>query len=1064
MAGGYFQAVRRSLHAGIARLKTLLVLGGFGSYAALAAAAPTAAPNGSNGAFELTAEEQAFLREHPVLRIGVMADWPPLDFQDRAGQPTGLGADLLEAMNPLLGGAIQIVAGPFDENLEKVKNRELDGLMDATPKSDREEFLRFTQSYLEIPHVIVGRRNARYYPSAQSLAGHTVALERGFGNVAWFEDNFPTVRIRLFGSTRDALDAVARGQADAYAGNRAVALHLIEREMLTNLHLQGRLEKPPVVLALGVRKDWPVAAAMLDRALVFVLRKEGRAIQAKWFEASSKAGALFRPDPEEQAWLAAHPVLRIGVRNDCPPMDFADESGQVHGVGADFLALLNELLEGRIEAVPGPMAQLRADCKAGKLDAVMDVAPRRDEENPFLFTKPYATLPHAIVARKGKTYYDSYESLRRRTVAVEAGSIVADHVRSRQPSIRVAEYPSAREALLAVAAGKADAYVGSRAGATWIMGREWLADVQVQGPVRETASVNSIGVRPDQPELVALLDRALASLSPQSVQEIFARWGGVEQERGAGLTWIRLAPEEKQWLAAHPVIRFGSNPRWAPVEFIDREGIPRGISRDYLERFGKALGVDFRYVPVPAWWQAQDMLREGQVDLLTSLTKASARKQDFAFTPPYLSLPAAIFTRADTPYVGDVAELRNRKVAFVPGYSMKEYLVPQCPEMDVADAKDVPTALRMLEDGTVDAFVGTLLITSHYIQAGGHSRVKVAGSTSFVYQPAFACRKEWDVLVRILDKALEEIGEEEKNALARKWMSVTYEQRVDYAKLYKIGAAALALLALFAYWNRRMAAEIRRRQLVEASLLKSEEALRAANQELEAFSYSVSHDLRAPLRHVSGFVQLLQSKVKGQLDDTAQRYLEVIAGAAQKMAALIDDLLLFSRTGRAQMRAETLPLASIVEECRRELDPETRGRTLEWKIGELPEVVADRALLRQVMANLLGNAVKYTGKKPAARIEVSARREGDETVVCVRDNGAGFDMKYAGKLFGVFQRLHTDAEFEGTGIGLANVRRIVVRHGGRTWAEGAVDQGAAFYFTLPVAAAAESGPGTGDPP
>jgi len=247
-----------------------------------------------------------------------------------------------------------------------------------------------------------------------------------------------------------------------------------------------------------------------------------------------------------------------------------------------------------------------------------------------------------------------------------------------------------------------------------------------------------------------------------------------------------------------------------------------------------------------------------------------------------------------------------------------------------------------------------------------------------------------------------------------------------------------------------MAVEIRRRKAVEASLHKSEEALLGANKELEAFSYSVSHDLRAPLRHVAGFVQLLQAKARDQLDDTGRRYLDVIAGAANKMGALIDDLLSFSRTGRAQMRAEVLPLAQIVEECRRELEPETRGRTIDWRIGELPEVTADRALLRQVMANLLGNAVKYTGKKPAARIEVTARREGGEIVVGVRDDGAGFDMKYADKLFGVFQRLHTEAEFEGTGIGLANVRRIVARHGGRTWAEGAVNQGAAFYFSLPA--------------
>jgi light-regulated signal transduction histidine kinase (bacteriophytochrome) len=247
-----------------------------------------------------------------------------------------------------------------------------------------------------------------------------------------------------------------------------------------------------------------------------------------------------------------------------------------------------------------------------------------------------------------------------------------------------------------------------------------------------------------------------------------------------------------------------------------------------------------------------------------------------------------------------------------------------------------------------------------------------------------------------------------------------------------------------------MAAEIRRRRIVEASLLKSEEALKGANKELEAFSYSVSHDLRAPLRHVSGFVQLLQANAKGKLDETGMRYLDVISGAAKRMGNLIDDLLSFSRTGRAQINVEPIPLSAMVDECKKELELEMKGRAIEWTIGELPEVHADRPLLRQVMANLLGNAVKYSGKREVAKIEISAWTEGEEQVVCVRDNGAGFDMKYANKLFGVFSRLHGDSEFEGTGIGLANVRRIVLRHGGRTWAEGEVDKGAAFFFTLPL--------------
>lgn len=1026
-----------------------MLLSGWGlALAALGAMAEPAPP--AEEGFAPTAEERAFLAEHPEIHIGVMDDFPPIHFTDGAGKPAGFGTDLLEEMNALLGGVLRIHAGRFHDHLDQAKNRGLDAVMGATPRRETGEYLAFTRPYLEIPHVIVGKRDARYYRTAQTLSGSTVGLEKGSANVDWFRENYPKVRIRLYDSTREALDGVARGETVAYVGNRAVATYLLEQEMLANLHMQGRLRDHPAALVLGVRKDWPVAAALLDRALAEVLRTKGRALQAKWFAVASHVGGAFQLKPEEQAWLEAHPAIRIGIMDDWPPMDYVDEVGRAGGIGVDFIGLLNERLEGRIEIVPGAWSAVIEDCKAGRLDAVMDITPRPDREAHFLFTKPYANIPHVIVGRKGGEYYDSFESLNGRTVAVESAFFVGPYLRDRHPRIHLAEYPATRDALAAVSSGRADAYVGSRAVATWLIARELLSNLQIQGTVRETASVNAIGVRKDLPQLHSILDAAMASFSAASVQEIYERWGGAGWSQTAELSWIDLSPQEKQWLNEHPVIRVGSNPRWAPLEFGDAIGAPRGIAYEYLERFGRALGVTFRYVPIPSWRQAQAKLREDEVELLTSLNKASARKVDIEFSTPYLSLPAAVFTREDVPYVGQVSQLEGRKVGVVLGYGMEEYLRAQAPGIRLEPVKDTPGALIMLESGELDAYAGNLLVTSHYIRQGGHARLKVGGDLDFVYQPAFAARKDMKILAQILAKALAGVGDSEKNAIANKWMKVAYEQRIDYRKLYKYAAGTLALMGVFFYWNRRMAAEIRRRKAVEASLRKSEEALVAANKELEAFSYSVSHDLRAPLRHVSGFVQLLQANAKGQLDETGVRYLEVISGAAKKMGELIDDLLSFSRTGRAQMHVEPVPLGPLVDECRRELEPETRGRDIDWRIGDLPEVAADRALLRQVLANLLGNAVKYSRKRATARIEVSARREGNEIVVCVRDNGAGFDMKYADKLFGVFQRLHTEAEFEGTGIGLANVRRIVVRHGGRTWAEGEVDQGAAFYFALPA--------------
>jgi PAS domain S-box-containing protein len=261
--------------------------------------------------------------------------------------------------------------------------------------------------------------------------------------------------------------------------------------------------------------------------------------------------------------------------------------------------------------------------------------------------------------------------------------------------------------------------------------------------------------------------------------------------------------------------------------------------------------------------------------------------------------------------------------------------------------------------------------------------------------------------------------------------------------------------------RRRAEAEIRS---LNAELARSVAALRAVNQELEAFTYSVSHDLRAPLRHVSGFADLLERHAAGALDERGRHYVETIRRSARHMGELIDDLLAFSRIGRAQLVLSNVALDEVVRDALAEVRQDCGGREVAFALGALPTVRGDRSLLRMVMTNLLSNAVKYTRPRARAEIEVGASAgTAAEAVVYVRDNGVGFDMKYADKLFGVFQRLHGSDEFEGTGIGLATVQRIVHRLGGRAWAEGVVDRGATFYVALPGTAEAPGAAGAGGP-
>jgi signal transduction histidine kinase len=235
-------------------------------------------------------------------------------------------------------------------------------------------------------------------------------------------------------------------------------------------------------------------------------------------------------------------------------------------------------------------------------------------------------------------------------------------------------------------------------------------------------------------------------------------------------------------------------------------------------------------------------------------------------------------------------------------------------------------------------------------------------------------------------------------------------------------------------------------------LVKQAAELEASNKELESFAYSVSHDLRAPLRHVVGYSELLQKQASSSLDDKSRRYMQTILESAKRMGNLIDDLLGFSRIGRAETKKTAVNLQQLVREVVAELRQDTSGRDIDWKIGALPGCYGDRSMLKIVLVNLVSNAVKFTRLLSRAEIQIGCAEGKDNQVeVFVRDNGAGFDMQYVNKLFGVFQRLHRSEDFEGTGIGLATAQRIIHRHGGSMRAEGAVDQGATFYFSLPKA-------------
>lgn len=367
--------------------------------------------------------------------------------------------------------------------------------------------------------------------------------------------------------------------------------------------------------------------------------------------------------------------------------------------------------------------------------------------------------------------------------------------------------------------------------------------------------------------------------------------------------------------------------------------------------------------------------------------------------------------------------------------------------------EEKPTLLRYLDDLTKQApeqrervAVLERLMDQQLAAEAGAIAKRDAGGFNAVRKMALegAARQELSAIHRVIG----EMEVYEQQALRSR---VIESAAGTTNTIVLLGIGALLQLVLLASVYYLIRHDITDRRRVAAELQRRGQLLEAANKELEAFSYSVSHDLRAPLRHIDGYAALLGKAVGNSLNEKAARYLQTISDSAKQMGQLIDDLLVFSRMGRQEMLHTTVNLDELIKTILSDLRLDLQGRQISWTIQTLPEVAGDPAMLRQVFMNLLTNAIKFTSIRPVAKIEVGVdRRSAAEVVIFVRDNGVGFDMQYAPKLFGVFQRLHRADEFEGTGIGLANVRRIVHRHGGRTWAEGVPDQGATFYVALPT--------------
>ncbi len=1004
----------------------------------------------------LTTEERNWLAQHPVIRVGVNTQVEPISFVDEDQGYRGLSADYLKLIETRLGLNFEkVMQSDWSGLLDQIQSHQLDMIATISYSDERQQYMKFTLPYHVAPLKLYLRKNDNRISALDDLSGKRVAVERDYWVHERLSIGHPSVQLHIVENTLAALEAVEFGEADAYLGTQSVADRLIREHQLGRLtSITPAEEMGKVELRMGVRKDWPILARIIDKILAGTSPEEHRLLKLQWLngEPQTEDASLVLSKRERQ-WLAQHQRIEIGVMNAWPPMDFVDNQGNATGIGVDIVEALNKRLGNVLHPTPAAWDELYNAVKEKRLPALMDITPTPERKPHFLFTEPYLTIPHIIVTQKGGPPVERISELAGKRIAVEKNFMVGSVLAQRYPSVTLVEYSNTSDALDAVSRGVADAYIGNRAVALYLIEHELISNLKLQSKIGESVSVNAIGVRKDWPILRDILQKALSTLSRRELRNILRKWvpSAEEKEQAPPLkNRLILTPREQAWLDDHREIRIGIDRFWEPIEFVDSRGSHRGISADFLSRIKQMLGVEFTYSSSLSWSQVIEAAKAGEIDVLPALTPSTSRYEYLHFTQPYLHFPFMVFTRKDAPLITGIADLSGLDIAVERDYVTVEYLQKDYPALNLIQMEKTAEALQALASGEVDAYIGNLTLGSYLIDKLGLGNLKVAAPTPYANDLAIGVRKDWPQLRSILDKALAAIDENERRAMRQESLAIRYDVEVDYTLLWQVVAVAATLLLVSLLWTSQI-----RRQKAALAVAKAE--AEQANRFKSYFLANMSHEIRTPMNAIMGFSHLA---LQTDLTTRQYHYIDKIKASANTLLGVINDILDFSKIEAGRLEMETIPFS--LDEVLENLADVTAMRADEKGLEILfnrdlripDKLIGDPLRLGQVLINLTGNAIKFTEQGEIV-VSAAVQRETTEEVwirFSVRDTGIGIDPDELPRLFKPFTQLDgsTTRRYGGSGLGLSICMHLIELMKGDLRVDSHPGEGSTFSFAIPL--------------
>ncbi|AXX95581.1 response regulator [Arcobacter ellisii] len=771
----------------------------------------------------LTKEEKTWLDNQKVITVGAMDNWEPINFVDYKNQPSGIGASIVEILNKKLDNKLQIVSSHWNEIYEKTKAGELNAIFDITPKKEREEFFLFTKAYLQIPHVIVSRSQQQPFLSLVDLNEKVVALEKGVGTIIDLEKNFPNIKIKTFENTTFALDAVSRGIADAYIGNRAVVDYKIRNELLTNLKVDNiDITRKPTLLTIGISKQYPLLASILQKAMDEVPIEEINKIYSKWTKEKIIDIGLTK---EEKNYLTQKGKLKLVTSNDSwAPYLFIDNNNNINGLEIDFFNLLQSRLRIPIELEYKVWSEALDDARKHKYDGIFPATPTPERKKDLLFSNSYYISSIAIVTNNNLKEFNE-NNFSGKKIALFKDSFVKEFIEQRVKNAKIIEIEGGiKELLNTLKNGQVDAIADYTAALNFGIKENNLEDKIKISKVFNSDDLtgSNYGTTNKEPLLNSIINKAIASFTKEEIETIKTRWEGtLPSILKKSEKLVFLTKEEELWLKEHPVIKYAGDPNYMPFESFDFNGNYIGIVANHLDFIEENLGIKIEILKTNSWRETLDFAKTNKVDMFSNYVGVEDFSDTHITVPMDIESPVVVVGKRDKnqDFIISISQLKDKKIAVIKDYFYLKEIYKKFPNMNYIEVENAQVALNGVSLGIYDFALCSLPVATYNINQG-LSNIEIIGKTDDYMQLGFSIRKDYEILSKIIEKVLIYHNNTEFNEVIKNWEKVTKESDLNWDFIFKILIIILSMIIILLLWNYQLKRQVSKKTYELSKLLK----------------------------------------------------------------------------------------------------------------------------------------------------------------------------------------------------------------------------------------------------